>query len=125
MSPENILADPDKKLAMLKLNKNEVKAIRKTVGILKNKYPVKQVVLFGSKARGDDVEGSDIDLLILTSRTLHWKEREAVINEIFDIEIEFDVVISILDTALSEWNHGMFSSFPIRESIFHEGVSAA
>ncbi|OQY59241.1 MAG: hypothetical protein B6245_07760 [Desulfobacteraceae bacterium 4572_88] len=124
MSNKKLVASPDKQLSMLKLDKKEEKAIFRAARILKEKYPVKQVILFGSKARGDDEEGSDIDLFLLTSRPLHWKEREHVIGELFDIEIEFDVVISILDTTISEWHGGIFKYFPIRDNIYHEGVVA-
>ena len=124
MSNRKVVASPDKQLSMLKLDKKEEKAIFRAARILKEKYPVKKVILFGSKARGDDEEGSDIDLFLLTSRPLRWKERERVIGELFDIEIEFDVVISILDTAISEWYGGIFRHFPIHENIYHEGVVA-
>ncbi len=124
MDSKELVASPDRQLAMLKLDEKEERAILKAARILKKNYPVEKVILFGSKARGDDDEGSDIDLCLLTSRPLHWKERECMIGELFDIEIEFDVVISILDTAISEWYGGIFRHFPIHENIYHEGVVA-
>ena len=42
--------------------------------------PGARVILFGSKARGTDDAESDIDLLVLTSRELTWREREAVVG---------------------------------------------
>ncbi|MDM8515338.1 nucleotidyltransferase domain-containing protein [Desulfobacterales bacterium HSG16] len=124
MTIKKLIASIDKKLMMLKLDKKEEQAILKAARILKEKYPVEKVILFGSKARGDDEEGSDIDLLLLTSHPLHWKERETILGELFDIEIEFDVVISILDTSTLEWNEGIFTIFPIHDNIYHEGVVA-
>lgn len=122
---ENMVSNPKSKLVMLNLKDNEEQAILKAAKVLKDDFPVEKVILFGSKARGDDEEGSDIDLMLLTSRSIHWKERERMIGELFDIEIEFDVVISILDTTVSEWNEGLFSSFPIRDHIYREGVVAS
>ena len=59
------------------LMKNERDAIEAAVRILKNEFSVIEVILFGSKARGDHDEHSDIDLLVIASRLLHWKEEEA------------------------------------------------
>ncbi len=125
MTIKNLIASPDKKLSMLGLDEKEEQAILKAARILKEKHPVAEVVLFGSKARGDAENGSDIDLFLLTSRPLHWREREKIIEELFDIELEFDVVIGILDASVSEWNDGLFSFFPIRGNIYREGVLAS
>ena len=42
---------------------------------------VKQVILFGSKTRGDDNEESDIDLFLLTTRPMDWRERESMLDD--------------------------------------------
>ena len=55
----------------LSLRDNEKKAIQEATRMLKEKFPVKEVILFGSKARGDDDEDSDIDLLLLTTCQIH------------------------------------------------------
>jgi len=44
----------------LALKDNEREAIREATRMLKEKFPVKEVILFGSKARGDDDPESDI-----------------------------------------------------------------
>ncbi len=107
------------------LSNQEKKAIAKASEILKQRFQVKEVILFGSKARGDDDTDSDIDLLLLTEKSLHWKERQAVIHELFDIEMAYEVVISILDTTVSEWKNGIFTVFPIHQDIMRDGVKAA
>ena len=50
----------------LKLGMNEKEAIQEATRILKKQFPVEDVILFGSKARGDSDPESDIDLLLLT-----------------------------------------------------------
>ena len=106
----------------LQLSDREKQSIRKATRLLKEIFFVKEVILFGSKARGTDDPESDIDLLLLTSNPLHWREREAIINTLFDIEMEFEVVISILDTTVAEWNNGIFAKFPIHANICHDGA---
>lgn len=104
------------------LSEKDEKAVQLASEILREKFPVQKVILFGSKARGDDDEESDIDLLLLTNRMITWEERKAVIDSLFDIELACDVVISPLISTSSEWNEGMFSVMPIHNEISREGI---
>ena len=87
-----------KTLDDLTLRRNEKEAIREATRMLKEKFPVKEVILFDSKARGDSDADSDIDLFLVTKRSIHWKERRAIIHALFDLGMDHDVIFSILDT---------------------------
>ena len=52
-------------------------AVLEAAQVLCNHLPVDRVVLYGSKARGDDQSDSDIDLLILTTRPVIRVTRDA------------------------------------------------
>jgi predicted nucleotidyltransferase len=75
-------------------------AIEAAVRWLKKEFPVDKAVVFDSKARVDFDEHSDIDLLIITSRTLHSKEEKAIVEELFHMGLEYDVIFSPLFAAL-------------------------
>ena len=53
--------------------------------MLKRTFSVERAILFGSKARGDFDKSSDIDLLVITSRPLHWREEKAIVEALFDL----------------------------------------
>ncbi len=107
----------------LKLKENEEAAIREATRILKERFSVKEVILFGSKARGDGDQESDIDLLLLTAKPLHWKERHEIVDALFEVEIKHDVVISIIVNTFHDWNEGICTVLPIHEEINREGVA--
>ena len=104
------------------LMKNERDAIKAAVRILKNEFSVIEVILFGSKARGDDDEHSDIDLLVVASRLLHWKEEKAIVGALFDIGMKYDVIFSPLFTFSNEWEKGIFTKFPVYQEISRDGA---
>ena len=108
----------------LKLRSNEREAIREATKMLKEKFPVNEIILFGSKARGDSDEASDIDLFLVTKHSIHWKERQAIIHALFDLGMKYDVIFSILDTPEVNLSKGLFSVFPIYDEIMKEGVPA-
>ena len=68
-----------KTLEQTSLIPQERHAVTEAVNLLQQQFPIKQVILFGSKARGDDDEYSDIDLLLVTAHKLHWKEEKAIV----------------------------------------------
>lgn len=72
------------------LAKRDRQAIEAAAKMLNERFPVEKVILFGSKARGDDEEDSDIDLLLITYRPIHWRERKAIIEALFDIEMAYE-----------------------------------
>ena len=104
------------------LIKKERNAIKRTANVLKEQFPVEKVILFGSKSRGDDEKNSDIDLLIVTSRSLHWKEEKAIVGLLFDVGMEYDVIFSPLFVSSKEWNRGIFTEFPVYKEIIRDGA---
>ena len=104
------------------LMKNENEAIEAAIRMLKSEFSVSKVILFGSKARGDHEEHSDIDLLVVASKLLHWKEEKAIVEALFDIGMEYDVIFSPLFTSVDEWENGMFREFPVYQEISRDGA---
>jgi len=105
------------------LRRNEREAIWEATRVLKERFPVQEVILFGSKVRGDSDKDSDIDLLLLTDQPLHWKDRHAIVDALFDVEMKHDVVISIVVNTVYDWHDGICTVLPIHAEINREGVT--
>lgn len=106
------------------LTPGDRQAIETASRLVRERFPVVQVILFGSKARGNSDAESDIDLLLLTSRPLDWRERDAITDALFDLELQFDVVISTLVLPTDEWEQGPYLVLPIGDEIRRDGVQA-
>ena len=111
-----------KSLESASLMKNESEAIEAAIRMLKSEFSVSKIILFGSKARGDHGEHSDIDLLVVASKLLHWKEEKAIVGALFDIGMEYDVIFSPLFTSVDEWENGIFTEFPVYQEISRDGA---
>lgn len=107
------------------LQDNERQAIQTAVRELKKQFPINQVILFGSKARSGGSRHSDIDLLLICSTPLRWREEKVVSDLLFDVGMEYDVLFSPLFTTTDEWNGGIFTSFPIFAEIVKDGAVIA
>lgn len=106
------------------LESNERDAIRRAAAILKERFPVERVVLFGSRARGTGTGESDVDLLVLTHGPLDQSTKADMVGAVFDLQLEHGVVLSLLAADLDEWERGYFRVLPIHDQVEREGVLA-
>jgi len=82
-----------------------------------------QLYLFGSVARGDFGPESDIDILILFNAPLTREIEKAIMNVIFQIELDNDVVFGPMIESKSDWNTPLFQVMPIHKTIDREGLA--
>jgi predicted nucleotidyltransferase len=77
------------------LNYNEQRALESIILNVVPKYPaIGKIVLYGSKARGNFTEESDIDLLFVTEHALPRAVKFDISDAIYEAEVEYDVVVS-------------------------------
>jgi len=104
------------------LEQKEDAAIEAVARTLKSQFPIEEIILFGSKARGDHDVFSDIDLLLVTTSPLHWKDEKAIVEILFDIGMTHDVIFTPLVVSKEEWKSGLFAQFPIYAEILRDGA---
>lgn len=85
----------------------------------------KKIILYGSYARGDFNEGSDIDIMILTDLTDDEinQYRDKIVDIAYDIEWEnnFDIYLSPLLKNLDKFNYWL-EALPFYMNVHKEGV---
>ena len=67
--------------------------------------PNAEVILFGSRARGDYKKDSDWDFLILTDKEASISNKELVRNLLFDDELEVEQCFSSIIKNKLEWQN--------------------
>ena len=86
------------------------------------KHPNALVVLFGSYARGEADEESDLDLLILIDGVVTPATKEFIRDSLYEIGLSRDVVISTLIQNVETWNRPVSKASPIYQAIEKEGI---
>jgi len=80
------------------------------------------MVLYGSKARGDSLPDSDLDVLLVVQN-----EAEALRQPLrrlgYDLAVALDVAPSILAHTQAEWDRRKHSGSPFRQAVERDAVS--
>ena len=100
----------------------QLAALREIKRRLSETCEVKALVLFGSFARGQADEESDVDLLVVTARRLTRWERHEITNVVFEVNLQHDTNFSTLVVDAESWETGIASVLPIRDEISRDGV---
>lgn len=87
----------------LQITNTEEEAIQKLYVNIKDEFKVVKMVLFGSKARGDAKEYSDIDLLVLKENNADTREFYKMLDVAAGISINHDVIIDCLYMNYKDW----------------------
>lgn len=103
------------------LSKPEVKAIKDLKKALEKEFSVADIVLFGSKAKGQSDKESDIDILIVLNM-LTWPVEKKVYELCFDIGLKYDCVFSPAVVSNSEIKSPIAKIIPFYKNIKREGV---
>lgn len=82
---------------------------------------VEQVVLFGSKARGDSGPDSDIDLLIIVEEE-SWPLRNAISDIASGVSLEYGVLIGPRVIGRERWERMAWERFSLYENVAREGI---
>ena len=99
----------------------EKKALTELQTKLAEKYYLVDFKLYGSKAIGTDVSGSDLDVMIVLEDLSPAIESE-IDDLVFEINLKYDCFITALFFSRIELDTGSLSESPIYKKILQEGI---
>ena len=106
----------------LSLNAIDRATIADVLEGIRHTWPVERVILFGSKARGDDEADSDIDLLVITSEPVSREQEDAMQEVAWQAGMRHRVPVQLVVRSHDRWWHGIDQATPLRMQIDTDGV---
>jgi len=104
------------------LARNQYQALGELHRRLFAEFDVEAVILYGSVARGEADEESDLDLLIMTAQRLTRTARHEITDMVFEVNLLYGTNFSTLVVDRNSWEVGVFSVLPLREEILKDGI---
>ena len=105
----------------LSLKDNEPKAVLELRKALEERFRILDFRVFGSKARGDALPDSDVDVMVVVDS--YTPEVESVIDDlVFEINLSYDCFISTVIFGKGELGEGPLSESPLYKVVVEEGI---
>ncbi len=104
------------------ISPNEKRALKELRRKLSENYSLMDFKLYGSKAKGTDMIGSDLDVMIVLEVCSPIVESE-IDDLIFNINLQYDCFITALFFSQAELDAGALSESPVYKKILQEGIS--
>lgn len=105
------------------LSPAELEAIREFELELRKCYRVVQLRLFGSTARGESDEESDMDVLIVLADKVTHRIRNNISDIAFEINLKYETNISVVVFDEETWNNGVLKLTSFYSKVVREGVA--
>ena len=110
-------------MGLLKAKDNEHLALAELKKRVKERMAVERVVVFGSVARGEATEESDLDVLILTEESISYSDETSIFDIAFFVNMEYDTNISVVVVPKEKWESPIWSLLPLHQAISREGIA--
>lgn len=85
--------------------------------------PGAEMILYGSRARGEAVAESDYDLLILIDGPASLEHEDLFRRQLYPLELETGAVLTVLLTSRRDWQSPLYTAMPFYQNIRREGIS--
>lgn len=85
-------------------------------------FPEADFILFGSKARGEGVEFSDMDILVLLGRPVTTNLEKKIFDIGFEIGLSYGLVFGIVVEEKAFYNSSLAKAMPFYQNVFRDGL---
>lgn len=84
--------------------------------------PDAEIILYGSRSRGEAFLESDWDFLILVDGHISDERTDRIRHRLYEVEWESEEVISSIIRNREEWNGGLYKAMPFHQRVEQEGI---
>ena len=84
--------------------------------------PDADVILYGSRARGDAHDDSDYDILIIVNGPVDMALEKKIRENVYPLELETCEVLTLIVYSKKEWDSPLYRAMPLHKNIDREGV---
>ena len=84
--------------------------------------PRSEVVLYGSRARGEAQSGSDWDILVLVEGQLDSQREETIRSALYEVELNTGEVITAIVHPRMEWESRLRENLPFSRNVARDGI---
>jgi predicted nucleotidyltransferase len=80
------------------------------------------VILYGSRARGNADKNSDYDILIIVNGQVNMALKKKILSNIYPLELETGAVLTLIVYSKQQWYSPLYRAMPFHKNVERDGV---
>lgn len=84
--------------------------------------PSAEVILYGSRARGDARTDSDYDLLVLVDGEVDWRLEDRIRQRLYPLELVTGAVLTVHAYSRRAWDSPLYRAMPFTQRVERDGI---
>ena len=84
--------------------------------------PDADIILYGSRARGDAHEYSDYDILILVDHPVDVALKDRILSCVYPLELDTEAMLTVVTYNRQQWDAFPYKAMPFRQNVERDGV---
>jgi len=104
------------------MDAKDLKIVNKFRSLLQERVKLHQLILFGSRARGDAEPDSDMDVVVVLDEPRTLEARDVVSDSAWEAGFDACVVVASVVFTREEWENGPEYYSPFAEAVRSEGI---
>jgi len=100
----------------------DVELLQRCKRAIREVVPDADVILYGSRARGDAGEHSDYDILIIVNGPVDMALKEKILDNVYPLELESGAVLTLIVYNKQQWDSPLYRAMPLHKNVDKEGV---
>ncbi len=100
----------------------DVALLRRCKSEIRRVVPDADVILYGSRARGQAHEDSDYDILVLVDDTVSVPLKEKILAQVYPLQLDSGAMLTLMTYSRKLWNSPLHHAMPFHKNVEREGV---
>jgi predicted nucleotidyltransferase len=100
----------------------DIELLRRCKEAIRQVVPDADVILYGSRARGDATEYSDYDILILINGDAELPLEQKIRSNVYPLELDSGAVLTLFVYSRKQWDTPLYRAMPFHENVDRDGV---
>jgi predicted nucleotidyltransferase len=89
---------------------------------IRRAVPDADVILYGSRARGDAREYSDYDILVLVDEPVNVALKDRILASVYPLELETGAMLTLITYNRRQWDSSPYREMPFHQDVERDGV---